>query len=620
MPGIDSPYREATLGADALGRHRLESTARRNAADGESVGSIVRDRKTEGMIRAVKLALPLLGLALVAAACAPMTPPQSSSSQVTITYEPIEQTPEALAPAVEPAETLPAPDPETAAASAEERLGLSLEAYESADSFWMEGSFEDAFDALDRSYDLMSEVDSAGDDLLAQQKQDLRRLISRKIVEIYASQRTVVGDFEGSIPLDVNDYVQREIRSFQGPERADFLAGYRRSGLYREKIVERLREAGMPEELAWLPMVESWFKVRAMSRARALGMWQFIPSTGYRYGLKRTSWTDERMDPDKATRAALAYLGELHELFGDWLTAIAGYNCGEARVQRLLREQSEGYFDQFWDLYERLPRETRRYVPRFLATVLIVQNPARFGFSDLPEPLPPIETEQIETTRSIRLADLDKQLNLPEGSLAGLNPELRNKATPDGYYRLSVPTERAQIALAALVGVPRTEVPSASPATVHLVRRGETLSTIAQRYGTSVSSVMRLNNIRNADRISPGQRLRVDGRAPAASSASPTQTTYTVRRGDSLWIIARRFGTKVDRIQRENGLRGTNLRPGQLLTIAAGSTGRTHVVRRGDTLGRIASSNRVSVRRLAEANGLTLRSTIYPGTRLRIPN
>ncbi len=504
---------------------------------------------------------------------------------------------------------------------AEASLALALEAYESADSFWMEGSFDDAFDALDRAYALMADVDPAGDALLAQEKQDLRRLISRKVVEIHASQRTVVGDFEGSIPLDSNHFVEREIRSFQGPERVSFLEGYRRSGLYRPMIVERLREAGMPEELVWLPMVESWFKVRALSRARALGMWQFIPSTGYRYGLRRTSWADERMDPEKSTRAALAYLTDLHEMFGDWLTAIAAYNCGEARVQRLLRQQREGYFDQFWDLYERLPRETRRYVPRFLATVKILEDPASYGFNDLPRPLDPIDTEPIETERSIRLTELDQRLGLPSGTLASLNPELRHKATPDGYYRLQVPVERSAAALASIAEMPKAATaPAASETATHRVRRGETLSTIAERYGTSVRSLMRLNNIRNANRIWPGQRLRVDGSAPVTASASSEPTRYTVRRGDSLWIIARRFGTTVDRIQRDNGLRGTTLRPGQRLTIRVGSTGRTYVVQRGDTLGRIASRNRVSVRRLAEANGLTLRSTIYPGTRLRIPN
>lgn len=548
------------------------------------------------------------------------TLPPVAEPGVDVSYTPLGEEPwaaDAAGDAAAVAELPATVEPEVVAGPSE-ILADSLEAYETADQLWMQGRFDAAFSALDGAFALMSEVDPDGDALVAQEKEDLRRLISRKIVEIYASQRNVVGDFYGSVPLDVNSYVEREIASFQGPERQSFLEGFRRSGRYRSMIVDRLREAGMPEQLVWLPMVESWFKVRALSRARALGMWQFIPSTGYRYGLKRTSWADERMDPSKSTTAALAYLSELHELFGDWLTAVAAYNCGEARVQRLLRRQSAGYFDQFWDLYEELPRETRRYVPRFIATVLILQDPAKYGFSDLPEPLPVVEVETIETTRSIRLSEVDASLGLPAGALAELNPELRHKSTPDAPYALIVPTDRAQSVLATLAEAPKSTAQEAT-ATVHRVRRGETLSTIARRYGTSVQALMRRNRLRDPNRISPGQNLHIDGQAAVALAAVAGPTTYTVRRGDSLWNIARRYGSSVDRIKRDNSLRSNTLTPGQRLSIQQGSSHRSYVVRRGDTLGRIASRNQVSVTRLAQANGLNLRSTIYPGERLVIP-
>jgi membrane-bound lytic murein transglycosylase D len=588
------------------------------------------------------LGLWALGLVL---ACAVMgcasgsgPAPKPASPPIEITYTPIEVEPappplvevplEPLQPLSEPEapvdEALAEPGP---AADPGALLASSLATFERAQELWQGGEIDAALAALDQAYAAMAEARVDDDPELLRQQEDLRRLIARRVVEVYASRRTVVGDADAAIPMVLNDHVRREIASFQGSERREFLAGFERSGLFRPRILAELRAAGMPEQLSWLPMVESWYKVRALSTARALGMWQFIPSTGYRFGLSRNDWIDERMDPEKSTTAALAYLTELHDMFGDWLTAIAAYNCGETRVLRTINRQHISYFDQFWDLYEQLPRETRRYVPRFLAVLEILRDPSAYGFDDLPVPLDPLPESKVEIARSVRLAELEKNLGLAAGELAALNPELRSGVTPDGLYRLRVPDRTDEKLVIAAVGelpVATRPAPAPSPSTTgtHVVRSGETLSTIASRYRVPTSTLMRLNGLSDPNRLRVGQRLRVSGTASSVGGGSGggggSAATYTVRPGDSLWLIASRYGTTVDRLRRDNGLNGNALQPGQRLKVSADAR-RVHVVRRGETLGAIASSRRVPLRQLAEANGLTLRSTIYPGQQLLIP-
>jgi membrane-bound lytic murein transglycosylase D len=502
----------------------------------------------------------------------------------------------------------------------------ALEVCESARLFWEQGEVNEALGALDRAYELLLAIPEDDPDL-AQQKSDLRHLISRQVVEIYGSRLTTAIDTRSPIPVETNAHVEREIASFQGPEREFFLEAYRRSGLYRPMIERLLEEAGLPKELSWLPLVESGFKTRALSRARAMGLWQFISSTGYRFGLGRSNWIDERMDPEKSTRAAIGYLTELHAMFGDWMSALAGYNCGEHRVAGVIRRQENGYLDHFWDLFEQLPRETARYVPRFLATLLIVGDPARYGF-ELPQPLPPAVWETVPVGRHLRLEDLDRQLRLEAGTMAALNPELRRGLTPNELYELKVPPDSASGFEEALAKLP-THVPPEETFVVHRVRRGETLSRIARHYGTSVSTLVRVNSLRSGNRIWPGQRLKVPKRggaslpvASVAADGAALDLTHRVSAGDSLWKLASRYGTTVDRIKRDNRLGGDRLYVGQQLRISTGapSNAATYAVRPGDTLDKIARANRVSLTAILRANGLSRSSTIYPGQVLVIPD
>ena len=293
------------------------------------------------------------------------------------------------------------------------------------------------------------------------------------------SRLTTAAELNSPIPVEVNAQVEREIARFSGPEREFFLASYRRSGQYRPMIVRKLRQAGLPEELSWLPLVESGFKTRALSSARALGMWQFISSTGTRYGLERGHWIDGRMDPERSTDAAIGYLTDLHGMFGDWMLALAGYNCGEHRVMSQIRRQQNGYLDRFWDLFGSLPSETARYVPRFIATLAIVRDPDKYGF-ELPEPLPPVHYETVAVSRHVRLSDLDGALGVEPKTLAGLNPELRRGTTPAESYTLRVPEEAASSFEEKLAALPPYVPPPEVSYARHRVRPGETLSTIAR--------------------------------------------------------------------------------------------------------------------------------------------
>ena len=537
---------------------------------------------------------------------------------------------------------------------AEEALESCTRARELLDG----GDAESAIAALDRAYELLLAMPESENGTTVQAQDDIRRMIAELLARCYPLSHRAPAPMT---PLDLslavvdNEHVRREIASFTGYERAAFLEAYRRSGLFRPMILAKLEAAGLPSQLSWLPLVESLFKEKAFSRAAAVGLWQFIASTGQRYGLTRSAWVDLRMDPERSTDAAIAYLTELHGMFGDWLKALAAYNCGEAQVDRLSRRNAAEYQD-FWDLYTMLPQETRRYVPRFFATLVILADPARYGMT-LPEPLPPRgDTVEVRVERAVQLDRLDGELGLATGTLRDLNPALRHAATPPQPYDLRVPAGVAAALPARIAALPVYQPPR--PLTVtHRVRRGETLSTIAAHYGSSVTAIMRANRIRSANRIWPGQRLEIPvrgGRAAAAAPAEPADpnaATYTVRPGDSLSAIAGRHRTTVERLRELNGLASDRLTPGQVLRLrpvgaapapapaaaaatpaappaaaagpaaaaAAPVAGRRYQVRSGDTPAGIAAAHRVTLEALLAANGLSRRSTIYPGQWLSIP-
>ena len=512
-------------------------------------------------------------------------------------------------------------------------LDEALEYCESAQEYWQKGELENALEALDKAYALILSVDADSADKLIQQKEDLRFLISKRILEIYASRNIVVSGNHNAIPREINQNIQKEIDLFTtGRERDFFIASYKRSGKYRPMILEKLKAAGMPPELSWLPLIESGFKVQALSRARALGLWQFIPSTGYKFGLKRNQYIDERIDFEKATDAAIAYLKELHGMFGDWSTVLAAYNCGEGRVLHVIRTQNVNYLDNFWDLYSRLPYETARYVPRFLAALHVAENLDTYGLADI-QPDPPLAFERVDINRQVHLKDIASTLGSPLSTIKELNPELRYQVLPPDKYTLRVPKGKKAPLLAAIESLPQSTPPQPAYA-YHRVRRGETLSLIARRYHTSVKKIMWANNLRRSGYIVPGQKLKVPKRGTVVTrseGSSPVKTAswsgrHVVKRGDSLWIIAKRYNTTTQKIQQVNGLRSTRLSINQVLRVPARGTASakansasgTYYVKRGESPYLIARKHNMSLNHFLKLNNLTTRSTIYPGQRVRV--
>ena len=526
-------------------------------------------------------------------------------------------------------ETAPPSPPEPPAMTNQEILDSALEFCQASSDFWERGNLDNAIAALDKAYSLILKVNADEDPVILQQKEDLRITISRRIVEVYASRFTVANGDHKEIPLLMNVHVEKELALFKGRERDFFLASYRRSGKYRPFVVEALQEAGLPEDLSWLPLIESGFKTNAYSKARALGMWQFSASTGYKFGLKRTQYIDERMDPEKSTLAAIDYLDELHSIFGDWMTALAGYNCGEGRVLNRIKSQRVNYLDDFWDFYGSLPRETARYVPRFLAVLNILDDPEAHGFT-LPEVDEQIETEKVDIHKQVQLETVARRLDIDYGLLRGLNPELRQQLTPSDPYSLKVPKGKGEVLLAKL-----DDIPVYRPAyRTHRVRSGESLSVIADRYGSSVRAIMTANNLRNKHYLRINQKLKIPVSKTAIASLEVPQVQasqikgeiieYRVRKGDSLWLIARRYGTTTKMIQSLNQLDSALLSIGQVLKIPSGQTmasvigdTQTYLVRKGDSPYLIAKRHNMDLSTFLELNGLTPRNMIFPGQVLK---
>ncbi len=457
-----------------------------------------------------------------------------------------------------------------------------------------------------------------------------------------------------TLPVVSNERVDAFIDLFQGPQKEWMKRALHRSGRYSQRMKEILREEGLPEDLVYLALIESGFNPHAYSRAKAMGIWQFIPGTGRRYGLVINWWIDERRDLEKSTRAAAHYLKNLYGLFEDWYLAAAAYNAGEGKLQRAIHKYDSTCF---WDLsqYRYLRSETKNYVPRFLAALTIAKEPDQYGFSDVRYD-EPLLYETVRVPDATDLAVIARGCGASLALMNTLNPQLRRGCTPPEYpdYEVKIPRgtkERFLDYYARLDPAKRLTFRR------HRIQKNETLSHIALRYGISVNSIVTINHLHSRHTIREGKSLiiplpasykvvaqarpaRKPVKLPDLSGQGYRKVVHVVEPGDSLWQIARRYGVSVSSLRKWNRqYRSSSIRPGQNIVVwledpspqarpaireAKGQPvegqGKPiwYTVKPGDSLWEIAHEFGVTVGQLSQWNRIDVHRPIRPGLRLRI--
>lgn len=460
--------------------------------------------------------------------------------------------------------------------------------------------------------------------------------------ELIAEPQAVAEDLatRQDLPVETNSRVRYFIERYQGKDRKFFEDSLVRRGAWIGMIREIFAETGIPTELAAMALVESGYKTKALSRARAYGMWQFMKGTARLYDMRIDSWQDERADPEKATRAAARHLKDLYEEFGDWKLAMAAYNAGQGRVRRAIRRSGTS---DFWKISRsrHLVRETRNYVPAIMATVIILRDPERYGFNV--ESAAPMVYDKVIVDSWVDLDKVALCAGTDLSTIRSLNMDLKYNTTPPNRvpYEVKIPHGQAETFNIAFAKIPEDQrvVPK-----IHTVHRGDTLYDLARKYRTTVTAICQMNGIRSRSVLSLNQKLLIPTgpNVPswtAGATARGTTTaddyepgkriTHKVRRGDTLSRIASRYGTSSASIARWNNISQKSLiHPGQRLTVhcgqrvsgggsSGGSQSVAYRVRRGDTLSAIARRYNTSVRSICRWNKLPS-VRIYPGDTLTI--
>lgn len=372
-------------------------------------------------------------------------------------------------------------------------------------------------------------------------------------------------EIKTKILLEENKYVKLWIDYFIQKDRPRLERFLARGQQYKEIVQNTLYENDLPEELYYLAMIESGYQNHARSTAQAVGVWQFISGTAARYGLRVDQYVDERKDPIRSTEAASKYLRDLYNVFGSWHLAMAAYNAGEIRI---LRAIFKARTRNFWELVEAkvLPRETAEYVPKFIAMVLVAQNPEKYSLPLNENILSYPSLKAIEVPGSLTLDNLAKIAGINAELLMKVNPHLKQDRTPlnSSKYEVWIPVEFAEKAQASYANLKSfTPKSKTSPTKTYSVRRGDTLLTIANRHKMSIGHLKRINNLKS-NKIFPGMKLSTFTSVYTVRSRSKK---YQVQKGDNLNFIAKKFKVTVEKIKTKNKLIGNNIFVGQILKI-----------------------------------------------------
>ncbi|OKY76286.1 MAG: hypothetical protein BM485_03275 [Desulfobulbaceae bacterium DB1] len=451
-------------------------------------------------------------------------------------------------------------------------------------------------------------------------------------------------------PVTMNKEVEFYLDFFQNKQRKLFTTWLERSTRYLPMIKEELREAGLPEDLAYLPMIESGYSLTAFSTAKAVGPWQFMSPTARDYGLEINKYVDERRDPEKSTKAAVAYLSNLYNMFEDWQLAVAAYNAGEGTIKKGIKNCNAG---DFWELAQQqyLNNETKRYVPKLIAAIMIAKNPEKYGFTNI-NYAPPLEYETVDVPpgTSLRAVEVACETNLED--LRNLNRQLPQLMTPPGEkeYTLKVPVGKKE---SVAKNLPNVKATAGIEYKTHVVAgRRETLTKICSLYNISKTTLLKANNLRQS-KLTPGQRLRIpqrtinyvlwDQNSPKHAEGTTQQhmVLHKVKPGETLSSICRRYNVPAELIVSWNDLKNANsIKAGQQLALyvsdAAGMenvvaeavTGNqtaalpaddpaSYKVRKGDTLWAISRRFQVTPQQIKKWNNIK-GNVIQPGTILRL--